>query len=319
MITQFISDSIIAIIKNNFLDLRGNTMQKNKLLISSIMLLCCLLFLGLSIFFSWRIIKNNAKSNIITVCMPLPDRMTEQEAQTTFEKLTENFEKQYPNYGINLLIYAGDYEKILDSQSQTEEIPVVFMGISEINQIQNLDLIDLSKLTKKLNANYLTDMTKFDNLIPLSFSIPVIYTGDNNIITNNIIMQKENLPENISEISNFYDFLENPEINILSESANLALIENYPQISGAVHMIPVSENNQFQMIYHDYCCINANADKTSQKIGMLWIGYLLSEEAQNILFTEHFGNLPLQESAFELVTSQHQELAVLTEIKGDIT
>ena len=162
-------------------------------------------------------------------------------------------------------------------------------------------------------------MTKFDNLIPLSFSIPVIYTSDNNIITNNIIMQKENLPENISEISNFYDFLENPEINILSESANLVLIENYPQISGAVHMIPVSENNQFQMIYHDYCCINANADKTSQKIGMLWIGYLLSEEAQNILFTEHFGNLPLQESAFELVTSQHQELAVLTEIKGDIT
>ncbi|MDE5736998.1 MAG: hypothetical protein K2H93_01380, partial [Oscillospiraceae bacterium] len=71
-------------------------------------------------------------------------------------------------------------------------------------------------------------------------------------------------------------------------------------------------------IYHDYCGINANADKISQKIGMLWIGYLLSEEAQKILFTEHFGNLPLQESAFEMTVNQHQELAILTEIKGDI-
>ncbi|MDE5738302.1 MAG: hypothetical protein K2H93_08050, partial [Oscillospiraceae bacterium] len=212
-------------------------MQKKNKLFVFIMLLCCFVFLGLSIFFSWYIIKNNAKSNIITVCMPLPDRMTEQEAQATFEKLTENFEKQYPNYGINLLIYAGDYEKIFDSQSQAEDIPVVFMNIPET--LQNLDLVDLSKLIEKLNYNYITDMTKFNHLIPLSFSIPVVYTSDSNIINHNMI-QKENLPENITEITNFYDFLENPEINILSESANLALIENYPQTSGAVRMIPVS-------------------------------------------------------------------------------
>ncbi|MDE6657862.1 MAG: hypothetical protein K2J88_04690 [Oscillospiraceae bacterium] len=288
--------------------------MQNKLFISSLVLLCCLVFLSLSIFFSWRILKNNQKQNIITVCMPLPDTMTEQEAQATFEKLTENFEKQYSNYGINLLIYAGDsYEKAFATQSQ--DFPTVLIDIPE-NQLQNLDLADLAELIKKLDDNYITDMTEFNNFIPLSWSIPVVYTSDFSITDK--ILKKETLPENITQITNFYDFLENPEINLLSESANLALIEDYSRTSGAVRMIPVSENDNFKIIYHDYCYINANADKTSQKIGMLWIGYLLSEEAQKILFTEHFGNLPLHESAFEMTISQHQGLAIFSEIKGDI-
>lgn len=287
-------------------------MQK-KLLFASIMLLCCLIFLGFSIFFTCKILKNNKKQNIITVWMPLPDTMTEQQAQATFEKLTENFEKQYANYGINLLIYAGDYEKVLNTQ--TEQIPTVFMNVPEENQLQT---VDLSKLIKKLNYNYITDMTEFHDLIPLSWGIPVLYTSDLTITDK--ILKKENLPENIiSEINNFYDFLESPEINLLSESSKLAFVESYAQTSGAVRMIPVSENNKFNMIYHDYCCINANADKISQQIGMLWIDYLLSEEAQKILFAENFGNLPLHESALEMVITQHQELAILTELEGDIS
>lgn len=289
-------------------------MQKNKQLISGIMLLICLLFLGGSFFFSWNMLKNNApERTVITVWMPLPDNMSEQDAQTVFERLTQGFEKQYPDFGVDLFLYADDsYEEVLRTQSGV--VPAVFMNIPEQHQ---LPTADLSEFTERLGDWYITDMTDFRNCIPLSWSIPVLYTNDMTITENSIT--KENLPVNtITEITDFQQFLEHPEISVLSESSQLALVQNCPSISGAVQMIPVSENNIFQIYYHDYCCVNTNADENQQKIGKLWIGYLLSEEAQQILFTEHFYHFPLHEHAFEMMVSQHQGLAVLSEIRENI-
>ena len=50
---------------------------------------------------------------------------------------------------------------------------------------------------------------------------------------------------------------------------------------------------------------------------MLWIEYLLSEEAQMILFAEHYGDLPLHESAFDTAVSQHQEFRILEAVKSE--
>ena len=41
---------------------------------------------------------------------------------------------------------------------------------------------------------------------------------------------------------------------------------------------------------------------------MLWLGYLLTEEAQEIMYTEHFGDLPLHRDAFKDTIKTHSAL-----------
>ena len=78
--------------------------------------------------------------------------------------------------------------------------------------------------------------------------------------------------------------------------------------TGAVEMLPVTAPDGSLMQYEMYCTVNDDVPVNAQRIGMLWIGYLLTEEAQEIMFVEHAGDLPLHEKALNDAISAHSGL-----------
>ena len=148
---------------------------------------------------------------------------------------------------------------------------------------------DLSPVIRELQNLYLTDLSAFPNAVPLSFTVPVVYQ---------------------------YADGRQADFDAFLTSSDMAVLEQNPELSGMVEMTPVAENGMIQKIYTNFCCVNPDSDVNSQKIGMLWIEYLLSEEAQSILFAEHYGDLPLHKRAFDMAVTHHQNYAVLNEIKS---
>ena len=284
-------------------------MQNNKIIrFFHSRLFCCLLFLGLSLIASVKIMRrSHVQQQMITMWMPLPDSMTEEDARITFEKLTNGFEELYPGYGIDLSIYAVDaYQKTLETPNS--EFPVVWIDSPEC-PIQKMDLSEL--LHRLEQEHYVTDFSEFQNCVPLSWNIPVVYSCD--LQNRGKVIERASIPAD-AENADLNVFLEDPHDSIVSDSSRLAVIENNSLTSGAVCMIPITENNLFEVQYQDYCCINADSDSDSQKIAVLWIGYLLSEQAQKILYTEHYGNFPLHKSALSQTFSQHQALSIIADL-----
>ena len=284
---------------------------------------CCLLFVMISLITSIVLVNlYSIKKQVITVWMPLPDSMTEQDAQSTFERLTDHFEELYPGFGIALSIYDETAWTAVSVSSDPEEFPVMWINLPEEVEIPKADL---SEIFQRLDsAYYIPDLLEFSespDQIPLSWNIPVVYSSD--LEHKGKIIDKSNLPadsQNSDPDTDLNAFLENPQNPIVSDSSRLAIIEHTPRTSGAVCMIPVTENNLFEIQYQDYCVIHADADKNSQKIAALWIGYLLSEQAQQILYTEHYGNFPVQKSALSETFSRHQALSVIADLasaRGD--
>ena len=286
-------------------------------------LVCCLAFLLASVFLVWLLISQTltlhqklalglVKPDVISVAMPLPENMSD--VKTTFERLTAGFEKQYPEFGIDLKIYADSSEIPDDSDMYLDY------------QNPEIQSADLSAIYRELNMqDYLTDFSEKNTVIPLSFSVTAVYYD----MTDMNLLQKfagkdsielSSLPETtfrkaVSEAF-FQEFLNHPEYPVFDTSSRMCQTEQNPASSGRIHMIPVTENGSYQKIFHSLCTVRAQSEKNKQNIAMLWIEYLLSEEAQTILFAEHYGDLPLHESAFDTAISQHQEFHGLEVLKA---
>ena len=266
-------------------------------------IIICIIIVILSVIFISG--QKRIKSGTITVSMPFPESGSEAEIQRTFEKLTDGFEQEYPGFGIELKIYADVSEIPADSD--------VYLNYRN----ENLEYADLSGFFRELNMEeYLTDFSGETVEIPLSFSIPALYydMADMNLLqkfAGKDYLTKENLPEVMEDIR-FEEFLANPEQPILYLTSGIVQAEQNPVSSGRVHMIPIKNSEEWEFCYGNFCAVNA--ESKNQKIAELWIEYLLSEEAQGILFAEHYGELPLHKQAFSRAVSQHQEFYSLKEV-----
>jgi len=279
----------------------------------------CILALILNLVLSWQIFRKYLSLHqqlkldmitpgVISVSMLIPDGMTTQEAKQTFIRLTDGFEREYPGFGIDLHLYDDDeiYQQDLETSS-----PVVF------SVTDGEEGIALSAMTGELKNSYLADMSAFENAVPLSFEIPVIYRyGIMTQTQEKTPVESADLDEELKNHTDFHELLEYPANPVFSVSSDLALMEQYPEFSGMIDVTPVSENGQIQKIYTDFLGINPGSDGNSQKIGMFWIEYLLSEEAQSILFAEHYGRFPLHEKAFDNAVMHHQQCEIFGEYKS---
>lgn len=293
---------------------------------------CCLLFLILSLAGCAVVINLHAvRKQVITVWMPLPDFMTEQETLETWERLTANFETLYPGFGIALSVYDADAWEDVCADAGTSpdaEAPVMWINPPEKYEIPKADLSGLfcrldpaCYIPDFLESPKFPDSPEYPDQIALSWNIPVVYSSD--LEQQGKIIDRSNLPADSwqSDPDAVLDaFLEDPRTPVLSDSSRLSMIERTPRTSGAVCMIPVTEQNLFTVQYQDYCIINPDADRNAQEIATLWIGYLLSEQAQGILYTEHYGNFPVQKTALAGTFSQHQALSIIADLavaRGD--
>lgn len=331
-----------AVLLQKALICETNTVEKPRTSYSSkkpiLRAILCTAFLAASAFAAFRIGRDHLplhvcqklgliRSDVISVWMPMDPALDETQTQAMYQKLTTGFERKYPGFGVNLMIYAD--ESFLDTLN--EEQPVVFMN-TNAEPVQNLAM-DLTMLTDSLEDSYLADMSGFTKMIPLGCSLPVIwYHTDLCDAPESDYSAAEEMPYDSSAVqfvqrfgeadyteAVFADFLEERENQpILASTRCLIEAEQSALYSGAVQMIPVSVDGSYPLQYEMYCSINDAADWNSERIAMLWIQYLLTEEAQHIMFAEYYSALPMHEYVLQQTIENHDALGFITDIQQEI-
>ena len=269
--------------------------------------------------------------DVADVWLPLGEQEDEETVRAMYERLAAGFERQYPGYGVNIRIYAEDsmdsaLELALGETEPPEDFrqPAVFMNVRREEVYDRA--ADLSMLTQSLEDVYIADLTGFTDAVPLGCSLPVLYTtqaADPSVALRDLpdtvqydasaaVFMSEYVPSEKAAYC-FSQFLEDPSVPVLASTAALPALEQSPRCSGTVHMIPVLTEGCGCLQYEMFCTVNAACDRTGQQIGMLWLQYLLTQEAQEILFVEHYSVLPLYESAFGDCVASHSALSSVEE------
>ena len=301
-------------------------------------LLVCLFFLSASIFAVSRIPEpepelaatvetGKIEPQIISVWMPLPENADEKEITEMYERLTDGFEREHPGCGIKLRIYADDtFSEALAGLDDVYEQPAVLMDTQD--PIAAAHASGLTALTYALQDVYVTDMTQFEAFVPLACSAPVLLYNEHRSpeLSDGKPIKYSDLPSNtLFDVSaaqfiteqdakqqpaeQLEGFLNDGHNPVLASSSCIVAAEHTGISAGAVHMRPVETSEGIPLQYERYCCINSNAEPGAQRVGMLWLQYLLTEEAQQILFVEHYSDLPLHRKAVASAAQTHKELA----------
>ncbi|MBR7039315.1 MAG: hypothetical protein IKI21_08720 [Oscillospiraceae bacterium] len=262
---------------------------------------------------------------VIGVWVPLQPGQDEKAVAEMYTRLAAGFERANPGCGVNVRIYADDsFGEALIRIGQESEQPAVFMDTQD--QLVLARAADLAPLTASLPDAYTVDMASFSASIPLGCSIPALYynthygekpeTKSGTISFDSLpsgTLYDESVTSFLSEQSaaqepgDYFDaFLEDGSEPVLASSSLFEQVDG--SNTGAVEMLPVTAPDGSLMQYEMYCTVNDDVPVNAQRIGMLWIGYLLTEEAQEIMFVEHAGDLPLHEKALNDAISAHSGL-----------
>ncbi len=310
---------------------------------TAVLCLFCLLVLAAAVILSVQICRRPRSlaslvageavtPDVISVWVPLEEDADEQQVMEMYQRLTSGFEKKYPGFGIQLMLFAdGSFGEALAAEENSLPQPAVLMD-TDAPEVLAL-AADLSQLTNSLEDCYLADMTGFSVSLPLGCSLPAVYyhtyAGE---APEASVIAAESLPADVLCDASaaawlaesglpfregaFSEFLKDGSKPILASTACLSQVQQQPEASGAVRMLPVTAEGTSPLLYEMPCSVNANADRNSRLIGMLWLQYLLTEEAQTILFAENgaVGILPLHRDAFAYTVEQHSDLAVIGEL-----
>ena len=301
-------------------------------------LLTCLFFLSASVFAITRIPQpepelaatvetGKIEPQVISVWMPLPENADEKELCAMYERLTDGFEREHPGCGIKLRIYADDtFSEALATLDEVQEQPAVLMDTQD--PIAQAHATGLTALTYALQDVYAADMTQFEAFVPLACSAPVLLYNEHRTpdLKDSSPIKYNDLPsDTLFDISasefiagqnakqqgaeQLEGFLNDGHHPLLASSSCIVDAERTGISAGAVHMRPVETSDGIPLQYEMYCCINSNADPGARRVGMLWLQYLLTEEAQQIMFVEHYSDLPLHKKAITSAAKTHKELA----------
>ena len=285
-----------------------------------------------------RVVKSGTiEPEIISVWAPMPENSDEKTVLAMYKKLAAGFERQNPGCGVDIKLYAdGSFEDALALVSNGAEPPSVFMDTQDPVVLKQA--ADLTALTSSMKNVYITDLTGFGNSLPIGCSIPVLYyntysstsladSGSETIDFTTlpagtlyddsaaVFLEAQDTSLNASDC--FTAFLEDARSPVLASSSCMAQAEHSGMASGAVQMLPVSVNGTFPVQYEMYCSVSSQVSENSRKIGMLWLQYLLTEEAQQILFVENYGDLPLHKNAFQAAVNVHSGMNSLKGLSLD--
>ncbi len=288
--------------------------------------LACIRIASMPRTLSWYIEHDKIESGIISVWVPIDEGADIDRTQRMYQRLTQGFEKKYPGFGVELFLFADhSFDSALANYlTDAQESPVVFMN-TECSDVLSL-AADLSTLTSALQASYICDMTAFSNVLPLGCSFPAAYYHKTNQIPEGETLLYQSIAESIphdasvlsvytgNQTGSFSEFLTGNLESCLASTAYLAQIEQNGEASGSVGVYPVLDGEQYPIIYEMPCVMNLQAEENAQLIGMLWLQYLLTEEAQTILFSENYGVLPLHKDVLTYTARQHDALKQLPEL-----
>ena len=279
-----------------------------------------------------KISLEEIQPEIISVWIPLDKRLDEQQQSEMYQKLAEGFQREHKGYGVEIQLYDETaFSSALDSMTP-ENMPAVFMNTLDTRATGKA--ADLESLEFSIDNHYITDLEGFGNVLPIGCSVPVLYCNQHYTTSRSHTISGGELPSDTLYDVSADDFITRQSTHkpqeqlqyfladgshpMLGSTNILSQIQENGQNSGAVQMIPVVTSDDACVLqYEYYCTVNQECAKNTQLVGMLWLQYLLTEEAQTILFVENDIALPLHEDAVVRALHTHQALQVLSGLKLD--
>ncbi len=250
----------------------------------------------------------------VTVWVQLPEDSNEAEAVAMYERLARGFEEQYTGYGVELFLFMGDS---LASAIEEWDEPVLYMNIEDESILSKGASLEL--LTGVLTDCYLVDMGIFTTSVPLGLQIPLLYS--NGASDYGDYVELGDIPNTVAvieELSLMSLFAERTTSDtsllsiegsrIVASTTECTQVQSLAMQVGSIAMYPILLDGELLYSYEYLCTVNRSADKNSQRIAMLWLSYLLTEQGQELLFTEHSGILPLHEEALQATLALHHDL-----------
>ncbi len=286
--------------------------------------------------------------DVIAVWMPLEGTLDPDAQQQLYEQLASSFERKYPGFGVDIyLMDDAFFQEALAEERDTDlPRPVVVMHASE--ELAELHGISLEPLTEALPSVYSVCMQDFERYVPLGYTMPALFWNpyraegelDSYLISGKLegetiefadlssdipcdasiasLLYAEDPKRPPFEEQSFTYFLESPDpAPMLASTEKLARIQAMPELSGVVEMYPITVNGHHPIQFERLCYVDHEADANSADIGMLWIQYLLTEEAQQNLFVEQYGCFPIHGDATRNMAADHEAFDWLQEGDGE--
>ena len=251
----------------------------------------------------------SVQPEVITVWVAMGPDADETDACAMYEKLAEGFARSEPGCGVNVRLFTPDaFAASLSRLAETSEAPAVLMNTTD--PLAEQYAVRLTPLTNAAEDVYVTDLSAFKTAMPLGCSYPALYCntyytplpetaawGELPASTPSDSSAKPFLPDGTAVTDCFSAFLEDGRHPVLASSAKMGTLSRSVQSAGAVQMMPVSVNGTCPVQYELYCMVSRQVSRNARLVGMRWLHYLLTEEAQEILFVEHSSYLPLHRTA----------------------
>lgn len=267
-------------------------------------------------------------------------------------ELCASFRESYADVGVELVpVKSSDYYPMLDQAIREHRAPTLFCvdGFSGdlawnatdmsllFSSVQMDDtLLPTEYLEARMEARFLplgfSCMTVYANnslltaqekTAPsrldwstcregLEFSVdPDLYDGLYNFLTKGQALTKEDF-SNMARQDPIEIFEQDQVPFYVSDTSRLRQVQS--SLPGYYSVIPWQQDGKTLCFYRDQYAVNSMATENQQRAGFLFLSYLMTENAQNILYVQNDGVIPMNRPAFETYISVNPDLSFLQEL-----
>ncbi len=280
----------------------------------------------------------------ITVMLPVASELDE----TRFLEFKEKFEEKFSGKTIDMqLVDEDEYAQQLNAYISSEEAPDIFAGsyLSEENEAAKQDADQIIK-DLKLSTLYLygayEDMIRETDILPIGFDIYVLYEntylsksdagtslveqGGADIKTEDAASVLFDKSKTMSSTDAFEGintsreaqeaFLDEEIVYYIGLASEKSTIQR--ELSGYSEVASLQDDGRNHGLFLCGWSINADMDRTQERISSLAVRYALSEEGQDILCVQNQGMLPLNKKAFATFAKINESLNFIKPEDTDI-
>lgn len=240
----------------------------------------------------------------ISVWIQTEDSEDLQAAKEKFADAISDFTTTYPMVTVNIeTVKESEYGSKIQEAAVRNTLPTVF-EVSEFPDEYEQYMADLTYTCEMLDAeNYVFEdaVKPVNNTIkklPTAFSIPIIYR--NTQLKNETNLEND-LNSFINEKSGIY----------------IGTFEDYQEIQTEIagrYELALPDNEELPVEFIHTWSVSSRATTAQQNAGIRLLYYLLSEQAQDILYVQGEDGFPIYTDMLELYISIYPEMSILDEL-----
>lgn len=278
--------------------------RKKRRLLSLGIVTACILFAGIGayLYFDGKKKLAELEPAEITMWIEISANENAQEEQVKMEEALQEFYTNYPQVTVKISCIPEDvYIQELSNAAAEQNLPTVFESTRVTNDIlsQTNDMSEVISLISRNDYYYLAAYDTYfpeAKQVPTGFVLPLEYT---NIVNDN--------PE--KQVGSMEEFIGGTCKEYIGNSDNYHNVQMQMLGKYEVSFPETSYNGAFVNTWS----VSAQGSREEQVAGERVVYYLLGEVAQDELYVQNAGGLPLNKNEFLIYIDVNSELDFLKE------